>query len=195
MTNLPNGRKSNKAPPRSPKHIRLTSKVPQAVHSLSPPQTYCFHSLSLSGLRVEWSGMEPAKIDWKRISSTLVVDDLYEDINAPKFVDFSAPDEPVDDEAWFCRPGMSYTNANIYGIHVIRFQLVILVCIISLSVSWIELLQIAIIRRQWKISSRQHLFQRFYYLFRISQNSVHRSSSVWFGLGVKSRKKRRIMPS
>lgn len=139
--------------------------------------------------------MEPAKIDWKRISSTLVVDDLYEDINAPKFVDFSAPDEPVDDEAWFCRPGMSYTNANINGIHVIRFQLVILVCIISLSVSWIELLQIAIIRRQWKISSRQHLFQRFYYLFRISQNSVHRCSSVWFGLGVKSRKKRRIMPS
>ncbi|KAF7139588.1 hypothetical protein RHSIM_Rhsim07G0055100 [Rhododendron simsii] len=52
--------------------------------------------------------MEPAKIDWKRISSILVVDDLYENINAPKFVDLSAPDEPVDDEAWFCRPDCNH---------------------------------------------------------------------------------------
>lgn len=52
--------------------------------------------------------MEPAKIDWKRVNSIFVVDDLYEHINAPKFVDFSAPDEHVDDEAWFCRPDCNH---------------------------------------------------------------------------------------
>ncbi|KAK9283048.1 hypothetical protein L1049_011276 [Liquidambar formosana] len=31
-------------------------------------------------------------------------DDLYEHLSAPKWVDFSAPDEPADDEAWFCKP-------------------------------------------------------------------------------------------
>nr|DAD29842.1 TPA_asm: hypothetical protein HUJ06_031310 [Nelumbo nucifera] len=48
--------------------------------------------------------MEPAKIDWKNIDSRFVEDELYEHINAPKWVDLSAPDEHVDDEAWFCRP-------------------------------------------------------------------------------------------
>ncbi|KAH6814339.1 hypothetical protein C2S51_023357 [Perilla frutescens var. frutescens] len=48
--------------------------------------------------------MEVAIIDWKTIDSRVVVDDLYEHINAPKWVDFSAPNDPVDDEAWFCRP-------------------------------------------------------------------------------------------
>ncbi|KAL5762761.1 hypothetical protein ACOSP7_019025 [Xanthoceras sorbifolium] len=49
--------------------------------------------------------MEPAKIDWKRIESVFVEDKLYENINAPKWVDFLAPEEDsVDDETWFCRP-------------------------------------------------------------------------------------------
>ncbi|KAJ7982206.1 Interferon-activable protein [Quillaja saponaria] len=48
--------------------------------------------------------MEPAKIDWKKIESIFVEDELYEHINAPKWVDFFAPDVSVDDEAWFCRP-------------------------------------------------------------------------------------------
>ncbi|GFY90463.1 hypothetical protein Acr_07g0006600 [Actinidia rufa] len=48
--------------------------------------------------------METAKIDWATINSVFAVDDLYEHINAPKWVDFSAPDQSVDDEAWFCRP-------------------------------------------------------------------------------------------
>ncbi|KAM0950360.1 hypothetical protein DsansV1_C04g0040611 [Dioscorea sansibarensis] len=49
--------------------------------------------------------MEPAKIDWKRIESKFVHDELYERINAPKWADLSAPDQPVvDDETWFCRP-------------------------------------------------------------------------------------------
>ena len=32
-------------------------------------------------------------------------DELYEHINAPKWVDFTAIHDAVDDEAWFCRPG------------------------------------------------------------------------------------------
>ncbi|KAK6928710.1 hypothetical protein RJ641_004915 [Dillenia turbinata] len=47
--------------------------------------------------------MEPVKIDWENIDSKFVEDDLYEHINAPKWVDFSAPDIPDNDEAWFCR--------------------------------------------------------------------------------------------
>ncbi|KAL9142368.1 hypothetical protein ABFS82_14G165200 [Erythranthe guttata] len=53
--------------------------------------------------------MEVAVIDWKNIDSRFVKDELYEHINAPKWVDFSAADEPaVDDEAWFCRPGCNH---------------------------------------------------------------------------------------
>ncbi|XVE76710.1 hypothetical protein DITRI_Ditri13aG0003300 [Diplodiscus trichospermus] len=50
--------------------------------------------------------MEPAKIDWKRIDSRFVEDLVYEQINAPKWVDFLAPENPnsTDDDAWFCRP-------------------------------------------------------------------------------------------
>ncbi|KAI3984355.1 hypothetical protein MKX01_011309 [Papaver californicum] len=48
--------------------------------------------------------MEPASIDWKNVNSIYIEDELYEHINAPKFIDFMAPDDPVDDEAWFCRP-------------------------------------------------------------------------------------------
>ncbi|XP_051144200.1 uncharacterized protein LOC127260510 [Andrographis paniculata] len=52
--------------------------------------------------------MEVAVIDWKSIDSRFVKDELYEHINAPKWVDFSAPERPVDDEAWFCRPGCNH---------------------------------------------------------------------------------------
>ncbi|XP_021280266.1 uncharacterized protein LOC110413674 [Herrania umbratica] len=48
--------------------------------------------------------MEPAKIDWKRIDSRFVEDCVYEHINAPKWVDFLAVEDAIDDEAWFCRP-------------------------------------------------------------------------------------------
>ncbi|KAK4253714.1 hypothetical protein QN277_010354 [Acacia crassicarpa] len=47
--------------------------------------------------------MEPAKIDWKRLEWHFVEDEKYEHINAPKWVDFLAPDHSVDDEGWFCR--------------------------------------------------------------------------------------------
>ncbi|XP_052211323.1 LOW QUALITY PROTEIN: uncharacterized protein LOC127814101 [Diospyros lotus] len=52
--------------------------------------------------------MEPAKIDWKAIDSVFEVDDLYEHINAPTWVDFSAPDQPLDDESWFCKPDCNH---------------------------------------------------------------------------------------
>ncbi|TMW89394.1 hypothetical protein EJD97_017238 [Solanum chilense] len=48
--------------------------------------------------------MEIAVIDWKTIDSRFVKDDLYEHFKAPQWVDFFAPDAPVDDDAWFCRP-------------------------------------------------------------------------------------------
>ncbi|KGN45133.1 uncharacterized protein LOC101206114 [Cucumis sativus] len=48
--------------------------------------------------------MEPAKVDWKNVQWRFVEDELYEHINAPKWVDFTAIHDPVDDEAWFCRP-------------------------------------------------------------------------------------------
>ncbi|KAJ4967373.1 hypothetical protein NE237_019222 [Protea cynaroides] len=47
--------------------------------------------------------MEPAKIDWKNVDSKFVVDEMYEHINAPTWIDFTAPEYYVDDEAWFCK--------------------------------------------------------------------------------------------
>lgn len=49
--------------------------------------------------------MEPAKINWKTVESIFIKDDIYEHINAPQWIDFTASDESVDDDAWFCRPG------------------------------------------------------------------------------------------
>ncbi|XWS66384.1 hypothetical protein CRYUN_Cryun05aG0194800 [Craigia yunnanensis] len=49
--------------------------------------------------------MEHENIDWSNIESILEEDDYYENINAPKWIDLSAPCETVDDEAWFCKPG------------------------------------------------------------------------------------------
>ncbi|XP_057524766.1 uncharacterized protein LOC130804372 [Amaranthus tricolor] len=52
--------------------------------------------------------MEAAKIDWKSIESVFVLDQVYENINAPQWVDFLASSSPSllpreDDVAWFCR--------------------------------------------------------------------------------------------
>ncbi|KAF9593256.1 hypothetical protein IFM89_021012 [Coptis chinensis] len=48
--------------------------------------------------------MEPANIDWNNLEWTFIEDDLYEHINAPKWFDFSAPDDfDAHDEAWFCK--------------------------------------------------------------------------------------------
>ncbi|GAU36920.1 hypothetical protein TSUD_331930, partial [Trifolium subterraneum] len=51
--------------------------------------------------------MEPENIDWDNIDSTFIIDDTYENFDAPKWFDFSASsNEPLvnedDDEIWFC---------------------------------------------------------------------------------------------
>ncbi|KAK7401501.1 hypothetical protein VNO78_13036 [Psophocarpus tetragonolobus] len=51
--------------------------------------------------------MEPAKIDWKRLEWNFVEDELFEHINAPKWVDFLSLDHSLNDRAdedWFCKP-------------------------------------------------------------------------------------------
>lgn len=64
--------------------------------------------------------MEAAKIDWKNIESVFVVDQLFENINAPQWVDFLASssssshddDSPLhDDVAWFCRPDCKHPTS------------------------------------------------------------------------------------
>lgn len=52
--------------------------------------------------------MEVLDIDWKNIESRYVEDEFYEGIRAPKWLDFLAPEEPVDDDAWFCKPDCSH---------------------------------------------------------------------------------------
>ncbi|MCD7456700.1 hypothetical protein HAX54_032811 [Datura stramonium] len=64
--------------------------------------------------------MEIAVIDWKTIDSRFVKDDLYEHFKAPQWVDFFAPDAPVDDDAWFCRPECNHpkTVEDFYKVAV-----------------------------------------------------------------------------
>ncbi|XP_071729893.1 uncharacterized protein [Rutidosis leptorrhynchoides] len=50
--------------------------------------------------------MDVAVIDWK--DSKFEKDVLYENINAPQWIDFSDHDPPIDDEAWFCRPDCNH---------------------------------------------------------------------------------------
>lgn len=52
--------------------------------------------------------MEVLDIDWKNIDSRSVKDEFYEGIRAPKWLDFLAPEEPVDDDAWFCKPDCNH---------------------------------------------------------------------------------------
>ncbi|KAL3516509.1 hypothetical protein ACH5RR_023411 [Cinchona calisaya] len=52
--------------------------------------------------------MEVAVIDWKCLDSRFVKDDIYENISAPQWVDFSAPDASIDVESWFCRPDCNH---------------------------------------------------------------------------------------
>ncbi|KAK1401208.1 Interferon-activable protein [Heracleum sosnowskyi] len=50
--------------------------------------------------------MDVAVIDWK--DSKFVRDDALENINAPQWVDFNAPSQPVDDDSWFCKPDCNH---------------------------------------------------------------------------------------
>ncbi|KAJ8645185.1 hypothetical protein MRB53_006933 [Persea americana] len=65
--------------------------------------------------------MEPMDIDWKNIESVFIKDDLYEHINAPKYVNLSALEESVDDDAWFCRPDCRHPkNADDFKVKHLR---------------------------------------------------------------------------
>ncbi|XP_071740441.1 uncharacterized protein [Rutidosis leptorrhynchoides] len=50
--------------------------------------------------------MDVAVMDWN--DSKFEKDVIYEDINAPQWIDFTDRDPPVDDEAWFCRPDCNH---------------------------------------------------------------------------------------
>ncbi|KAL1802609.1 hypothetical protein ACET3Z_031256 [Daucus carota] len=50
--------------------------------------------------------MDVAVIDWK--DSKFVKDEALENINAPQWVDFNAPLQPVDDDSWFCKPDCNH---------------------------------------------------------------------------------------
>ncbi|XP_058072323.1 uncharacterized protein LOC131221169 [Magnolia sinica] len=65
--------------------------------------------------------MEPMDIDWKSVESRFVEDELYEHINAPKWIDLSAYSSLVDDEAWFCRPDCRHPkNADDFKVKNLR---------------------------------------------------------------------------
>ncbi|XP_062002143.1 uncharacterized protein LOC133719962 [Rosa rugosa] len=55
--------------------------------------------------------MKPEIIDWSNIESIFVEDETYENFKAPKWVDLSAPDELIDDEAWFCNPDCKHPKS------------------------------------------------------------------------------------
>lgn len=67
--------------------------------------------------------MEIAIIDWKTIDSRFVKDDLLEHFNAPQWVDFLAPDAPVDDDAWFCKPGNLIQITNVFAFFLFLLQI------------------------------------------------------------------------
>ncbi|KAK4838360.1 hypothetical protein QYF36_013176 [Acer negundo] len=54
--------------------------------------------------------MEAENIDWSNIESTFEEDNTYENINAPKWVDLSAPTEPVNDDTWFCNTNCKHAK-------------------------------------------------------------------------------------
>jgi hypothetical protein len=54
--------------------------------------------------------MESFEVDCggRRCRESFETDEFYESIEAPKFYDFTAPEEPIDPEAWFNgNPGTS----------------------------------------------------------------------------------------
>ncbi|KAF3773133.1 hypothetical protein EJ110_NYTH56062 [Nymphaea thermarum] len=55
--------------------------------------------------------MEVLAIDWDNIDSRFIRDDAYEGINAPKWVDFLAPEDPTDEESFFCRPDCQHPKS------------------------------------------------------------------------------------
>ena len=121
--------------------------------------------------------MEPAKIDWKRVTLewNFVEDELYEQINAPKWVDFLSRDHSlndVDDEAWFCRPGSNhfllflsfffFQHNSQLGLPKYAFFFTLLIVLLIWLLLLLLMLQIASIPRQQRIFSDQQLLPRFF---------------------------------
>ncbi|GMP86940.1 hypothetical protein CsSME_00039517 [Camellia sinensis var. sinensis] len=46
--------------------------------------------------------MDPERFDLINNDLIFIEDDMYENINAPQWIDLIASDQPLDDEAWFC---------------------------------------------------------------------------------------------
>ena len=58
--------------------------------------------------------MEPNPSHDDRDSDTFLKDEFYENIQAPKWIDFDLPEAPVDDHEWFCkRAGKKMTILQI----------------------------------------------------------------------------------
>ena len=66
--------------------------------------------------------MEPNPSHDDRESETFLKDDFYENIQAPKWIDFELPEAPVDDHEWFCRrAGKDMTISHIEELSQISF--------------------------------------------------------------------------
>ncbi|CAH1440447.1 unnamed protein product [Lactuca virosa] len=97
--------------PASPSHTPPTT--PPLMPSPSPESTPPASPVA-SGhpMTREEAHMEVATIDWN--DSKFEKDELYEDINAPQWIDFSAnhPHPSThDDDAWFCRPDCNHPKS------------------------------------------------------------------------------------
>ena len=71
--------------------------------------------------------------DWGSIESIFIVDETYESLKAPKWVDLSAPDELVDDEAWFCNPGKDPFDSLMFLISYIYAHFIFHYCRLQAS--------------------------------------------------------------
>lgn len=115
--------------------------------------------------------MEPAKIDWKNLEWVFIEDELYEHINAPKWFDFSAPQEDhrADDVAWFCRPGKVHFSCPSC------LQSDSQITILKVGSSSSLTVQIAIIPPQLTVSSSQRpsLTRFLSFFFSLSVRSVN----------------------
>lgn len=77
--------------------------------------------------------MEPENIDWKNVESIFVKDDMYENFDAPQWVDLSAPDEPIDDEPWFCNIDCKHPKNAEDFLKSVRFSKVKLLRSVTIS--------------------------------------------------------------
>ncbi|GLJ27431.1 hypothetical protein SUGI_0538570 [Cryptomeria japonica] len=61
--------------------------------------------------------MDVLNIDWKNIHDRFVRDEFYENIWAPKWLDFLALEEPVDDDAWY-----GFSIYELYFLNLVKLH-------------------------------------------------------------------------